>query len=62
MSPMKHERAVAVRSPMPEVPHDREFLGHRFQADVAEAIAGEAFHNVTYFPGTVDEARAAVSQ
>ena len=29
---------------------------------VAEAIAREAFHNVTYFPGTVDEARAAVAQ
>ena len=27
---------------------------------VAEAIAHEAFHNVSYFPGTVDEARAAV--
>ena len=29
---------------------------------VAEAIAREAFHNVTYFPGTLDEARAALSQ
>lgn len=29
---------------------------------VAEAIAREAFHNVTYFPGTIDEARAAVSR
>ena len=27
---------------------------------VAEAIAREAFHNVSYFPGTLDEARAAV--
>jgi hypothetical protein len=27
---------------------------------VAEAIAREAFHNVAYFPGTLDEARAAV--
>lgn len=29
---------------------------------VAEAIAREAFHNVSYFPGTLDEARAAVPQ
>jgi rhodanese-related sulfurtransferase len=29
---------------------------------VAEAIAREAFHNVTYFGGTVEEARAAVAQ
>jgi hypothetical protein len=29
---------------------------------VAEAIAREAFHNVTYFLGTLDEARAAVPQ
>jgi rhodanese-related sulfurtransferase len=29
---------------------------------VAEAIAREAFHNVAYFLGTLDEARAAVSQ
>jgi rhodanese-related sulfurtransferase len=29
---------------------------------VAEAVAREAFHNVTYFPGTLDDARAAVSQ
>jgi len=29
---------------------------------VAEAIAREAFHNVTYFPGTLDEARGSVSQ
>jgi rhodanese-related sulfurtransferase len=29
---------------------------------VAEAITREAFHNVTYFPGTLDEARAAVPQ
>ena len=29
---------------------------------VADAIAREAFHNVTYFSGTVHEARAAVSQ
>ena len=29
---------------------------------VAEAIAREAFHNVTYFAGTVEEARAAVAQ
>ena len=29
---------------------------------VAEAIAREAFHNVTYFAGTLDEARAAVAQ
>lgn len=27
---------------------------------VAEAIAREAFHNVAYFPGTLDEARSAV--
>jgi rhodanese-related sulfurtransferase len=27
---------------------------------VAQAIAREAFHNVSYFPGTLDEARAAV--
>jgi rhodanese-related sulfurtransferase len=27
---------------------------------VAEAIAREAFHNVSYFPGTMDEARSAV--
>ena len=27
---------------------------------VAEAVAREAFHNVSYFPGTVNEARAAV--
>jgi rhodanese-related sulfurtransferase len=29
---------------------------------VAEAIAREAFHNVSYFPGTLDEARAAIPQ
>jgi hypothetical protein len=29
---------------------------------VAEAIARETFHNVSYFPGTLDEARAAVPQ
>ena len=29
---------------------------------VAEAIAKEAFHNVSYFPGTLEEARAALSQ
>jgi rhodanese-related sulfurtransferase len=29
---------------------------------VAEAIAREAFHNVTYFSGTADEARAALVQ
>jgi rhodanese-related sulfurtransferase len=29
---------------------------------VAEAIAREAFHNVTYFAGTVEEARAAIAQ
>jgi rhodanese-related sulfurtransferase len=29
---------------------------------VAEALAREAFHNVTYFAGTVEEARAAVVQ
>jgi len=29
---------------------------------VAEAIAREAFHNVTYFAGTLNEARAAVPQ
>jgi rhodanese-related sulfurtransferase len=29
---------------------------------VAEAIAREAFHNVTYFAGTLDEARAAIAQ
>ena len=27
---------------------------------VAEAIAREAFHNVSYFPGTLEEARAAL--
>jgi rhodanese-related sulfurtransferase len=27
---------------------------------VAEALAREAFHNVSYFPGTIDDARAAV--
>jgi hypothetical protein len=29
---------------------------------VAEAIAREAFHNVTYFTGTLNEARAVVAQ
>lgn len=29
---------------------------------VAEAIAREAFHNVAYFPGAVDEARAGIAQ
>lgn len=29
---------------------------------VAEAIAREAFHNVTYFAGTLNEARAAIAQ
>ena len=29
---------------------------------VAEALAREAFHNVTYFAGTFEEARAAVPQ
>jgi rhodanese-related sulfurtransferase len=29
---------------------------------VAEAIAREAFHNVTYFPGSWDEARAALQK
>jgi arginine repressor len=29
---------------------------------VAEAIAREAFHNVTYFAGTLAEARAAIAQ
>ena len=29
---------------------------------VAEALAREAFHNVSYFPGTFEEARAALSQ
>ena len=29
---------------------------------VAEAIAREAFHNVSYFPGALEEARAAVPQ
>jgi len=29
---------------------------------VAEAIAREAFHNVVYFPGTVDKARAALPE
>lgn len=29
---------------------------------VAEAIAREAFHNVTYFAGTLNEARAAISR
>ena len=29
---------------------------------VAEALAREAFHNVTYFAGSVEEARAAVAQ
>jgi rhodanese-related sulfurtransferase len=29
---------------------------------VAEAVAREAFHNVTYFAGTLNEARAAVAQ
>ena len=29
---------------------------------VAEAIAREAFHNVSYFPGTFEAARAALSQ
>ena len=29
---------------------------------VAEAIAREAFHNVSYFPATLDEARSAVPQ
>jgi rhodanese-related sulfurtransferase len=29
---------------------------------VAEAIAREAFHNVTYFAGTLDEARAAIER
>jgi rhodanese-related sulfurtransferase len=29
---------------------------------VAEAIAREAFHNVAYFPGTLDEARAGLPQ
>ena len=28
---------------------------------VAEALAREAFHNVSYFPGTIEEARAALS-
>jgi hypothetical protein len=29
---------------------------------VAEAIAREAFHNVSYFAGTLNDARAAVAQ
>jgi rhodanese-related sulfurtransferase len=29
---------------------------------VAEAIAREAFHNVSYFPGSLDEARAALAR
>lgn len=29
---------------------------------VAEAVAREAFHNITYFAGTLNEARAAVAQ
>jgi hypothetical protein len=28
---------------------------------VAEALAREAFHNVSYFPGTVEQARTALS-